>query len=54
MVVVIEKKYDRRKINRQIRDMKPAKVFDPTRFAGKIQWDEEPLVFQKRIRDEWN
>ncbi|GHU62002.1 hypothetical protein FACS1894123_02230 [Bacteroidia bacterium] len=54
MVVVIEKKYDRKKINKLIEALKPVKVFDASKFAGKINWNEDPLAYQKRIRNEWN
>jgi hypothetical protein len=54
MVVVIERKYDKKKINKLIEELKPVKVFDASKFAGKIKWDEDPLEYQKRIRNEWN
>ncbi|MDR2653351.1 MAG: hypothetical protein LBC68_13780 [Prevotellaceae bacterium] len=54
MIVVIEKKYDKKKINQLIKELKPSKIFDPKKFAGKIQWGEDPLSFQKRIRNEWD
>jgi hypothetical protein len=54
MVVVIEKKYDKRKINKQIKAIKPTKIFDAKKFAGKIIWNEDPEEYQKRIRNEWN
>ena len=54
MVVVIEKKYTKQKINKILSEIKPVKIFDAKKFAGKIQWEEDPLTYQKRIRDEWN
>ena len=54
MLVVVEKKFDKRKIDKLIEDIKPSKVFISQKFAGKIQWDEEPLEYQKRLRNEWN
>ena len=54
MVVVIEKRYDKRKINRLLNEIKPVKTFDAKKFAGKIQWNEDPVAYQKRVRDEWN
>jgi len=54
MVVIVERKYNKKKINQQIRDLKPSKIFDPKKFAGKIKWDEDPLDYQKRIRNEWD
>ncbi|GHV09926.1 hypothetical protein FACS1894162_1760 [Bacteroidia bacterium] len=54
MVVVIEKKYNQQKINKLMGEFKPVKIFDASKFAGKIEWGEEPLEYQKRIRNEWN
>ena len=54
MVVVIEKKHDKRKINRLLNEIKPTKIFDAKKFAGKIQWNEDPVAYQKRLRNEWD
>jgi hypothetical protein len=54
MVVVIEKQYDKRKINKLIGNLKPVKVFDAKKFAGKVNWEEDPVEYQKRIRNEWD
>ena len=54
MLVVVEKKFDKIKINKLISNIKPAKIFVSEKFAGKIKWDEDPLEYQKRLRNEWN
>lgn len=54
MVLIIKKKFNKKKVDKQIQDLKPLKTFNPKKFAGKIKWDEDPLIFQKRLRDEWN
>ncbi|HEY0261733.1 MAG TPA: hypothetical protein VGB95_01815 [Chitinophagales bacterium] len=54
MVLIVKKKYNRKKVNELIKEFKPTKVFDPKKFAGKIMWNEEPLAFQKRLRNEWD
>ena len=54
MVVVIEKKYDKQQIDRLLNEIKPVKIFDANKFVGKIQWDEDPVAYQKRVRNEWN
>jgi hypothetical protein len=53
MIVIIEKKYSEKKVNQMISEMTPKKVFNPDKFAGKVKWDEEPLEYQKRVRNEW-
>jgi hypothetical protein len=54
MVVVIEKNSDKQKINELLAKFEPSKVFDAKKFAGKIKWEEDPVTYQKRMRDEWN
>ena len=54
MVVVIEKKYNKQRIDKLLSEIKPTKIFDAKRFAGKIQWNEDPVAYQKRMRNEWN
>lgn len=49
-----EKKYNKNKIDKQIKEFKPTKEFKSKKFAGKILWEEDPLAYQKRIRDEWD
>jgi hypothetical protein len=54
MIVVIDKTYDKKKVDRLLSEIKPEKLFDARKFAGKIKWDEDPLAYQKRMRDEWD
>jgi hypothetical protein len=54
MIVVIEKKCSKAKINKLIEEFKPVKLFKATKFAGKINWNEDPVEYQKRIRNEWD
>ena len=53
MVVLVEKEFDKIKINKLISGFKPTKIFVPQMFAGKMKWSEEPLEYQKRLRNEW-
>lgn len=39
---------------KKLAEMKPTKIFDSTKYCGKVKWDENPLEFQKRMRNEWN
>jgi hypothetical protein len=54
MIIELEKKYNPREMDKMLRKMKSKKLFDARRFAGKILWEEDPLVYQKRVRNEWN
>jgi hypothetical protein len=33
--------------------VKPVKRFNANKHLGKVKWNEDPLEYQKRIRDEW-
>jgi hypothetical protein len=37
-----------------LKRVKPLKVLDAKKHLGKVKWQEDPLEYQKRIRDEWN
>ena len=37
MVLIIKKKYNAKKVNQQLKELKPVKVFDASKFAGKIK-----------------
>jgi hypothetical protein len=54
MVIVIEKTHSKKEIDKLISKYKPVKTFDAKKFAGKIKWDEDPVQYQKRIRNEWD
>jgi hypothetical protein len=54
MVIEIEKKYHKGKVDKELRQLKSRKLFDAKHFAGRISWKEDPLAYQKRVRDEWD
>ena len=54
MVIEVERTYNKRQIDKILRQITPQKMFDANRFAGQVAWDEDPLEYQKRIRNEWN
>jgi hypothetical protein len=37
-----------------LKKVKPGKRFNAEKHLGKVKWNEDPLEFQKRMRDEWN
>lgn len=53
MVMTLEKN-NVNKFDKIIADIKPVKLFNATKFAGKISWEEDPLTYQKRVRNEWH
>jgi hypothetical protein len=38
----------------KILNLKSSQAVDLSEFSGKISLTEDPLEFQKKIRDEWN
>lgn len=37
-----------------LKKVKPLKTLDAKRHLGKVKWDENPIEYQKRIRNEWD
>lgn len=53
MVTVIKKDVNVQEINKKISELKGAKKFNSKKHSGVIKLDEEPLIVQKTLRDEW-
>jgi hypothetical protein len=53
MTVVLEKPYNKAKIDTWFANLHSKRNFDADKFAGQIVWNEDPLAFQKRLRNEW-
>ena len=53
MTLVLEKPFSSQKINSWLAKQPSRKSFNAEMFAGKIFWDENPLDYQKRLRNEW-
>jgi len=41
-------------LNSALNKVKPAKQFNAKKHLGKIKWNEDPLEYQKKIRNEWD
>ncbi|NLJ01064.1 MAG: hypothetical protein GX371_07950 [Bacteroidales bacterium] len=54
MIIELEKKYNQRQVDKMLSKMQPNKAFDSRRFAGKINWKENPLLYQKQVHNEWD
>jgi hypothetical protein len=56
MVVVLKKgasKKEMEQINKKINRMPSRKKLDAKKYCGVIKLKKDPLVIQKRLRDEW-
>jgi hypothetical protein len=54
MVLVLKDKADIKKIQEFLSERKRKKNFDAKKFCGAIKVDEDAIVIQNRLRDEWN
>jgi hypothetical protein len=41
-------------IEAMIKQNRKSKALDTKQFFGKLNWGEDAMVFQKRIRNEWD
>jgi len=54
MTTIIKRIRSAKTLTDALNKVKPVKCFDAKRHLGKVKWDEDPLEFQKRIRNEWD
>ena len=54
MVLVLKDSKDVKKVKAMLAEHQTKKKFDAKRFCGALKVDEDALVIQKRLRDEWN
>jgi hypothetical protein len=53
MVIVIEQGTTKEKLDVLLKKMKVKKGVNTKKYCGVIKLKENPLVIQKRLRDEW-
>lgn len=54
MVLVLKDSKDIRKVKAMLAERQVKKKFDAKKFCGVLKVDEDALIIQKRLRDEWN
>jgi hypothetical protein len=59
MEIVINKNSDLKEIDKILMNIEPhpsnqRKIFKAEKYLGKLNWGEDALQFQKKMRDEWN
>ncbi|MCH8557463.1 MAG: hypothetical protein LAT84_06575 [Balneolia bacterium] len=54
MVIKTKKENTGKELDKKIRQIKPAKVFKSSEHYGKVKWEEDPVVYQKSKRYEWD
>lgn len=56
MVLVLKRgasKHDIEKINKKLSQLPVRKKLDAKKYIGVLSLKEDPLIIQKRLRDEW-
>ena len=53
MVLVLKKGATKKEIERIDRKLKKSTAIDLMKFCGIIKLKEDPLIIQKRLRNEW-
>ncbi len=53
MVTIIKKGTNKKEIEKTLSNLKSAKKLDAYKYCGKIKLKEDPMVIQKKLRDEW-
>ena len=54
MVLVLKNSKDIKNVQEKLAARQSKKNFDAKKFCGALKVDEDALVIQKRLRDEWN
>ncbi len=54
MTIKIKRIRSAKTLTDALNKVKPVKSFNAQRHLGKIDWGEDPLEYQKRIRNEWD
>lgn len=56
MEVIIKSGMKKKEIINKLKKLENSpkrKLFNPYKYLGKIAWNEEPLIIQKNLRNEW-
>jgi hypothetical protein len=53
MVIRVNKIRTAEDLDAILKKVKPVKKLDAKKYLGKVKWDEDPLEYQKRLRNEW-
>ena len=53
MVIEIKKGMSKIDMQQALSKLKVGKKLDAKQFVGTVKWPENPVEYQKRLRDEW-
>jgi len=54
MLLEITKKTELAKVNAALKTLKSGKQFNAKKHCGKVKWETDGLIYQKKLRDEWD
>ena len=53
MVIEITKSMSKADIQKALASIPAPKKLNARQFLGTVKWPEDPIAYQKRMRDEW-
>jgi hypothetical protein len=53
MIIEVTKAMSKADMQRVLASLPNTKKLDAWRFVGTVKWTEDPVAYQKRMRDEW-
>ncbi len=54
MSITISKSMSAEEINKALGRLSAGKLLKSAKYCGILKLQEDPLVYQRRVRDEWN
>jgi hypothetical protein len=54
MTIFIKPNMTQPEIDKEMEKLLPVKKLDANKYFGKLKWGENPLEYQKKLRNEWN
>ena len=54
MVLDLKSSKDIKAVKKELANLQNAKKFDAKKFCGVLKVEEDALVIQRRLRDEWS
>lgn len=54
MTIKVNKIRSAKSLTAALNKVKSVKRFDAQKHLGKVNWGEDPLEYQKRVRNEWD
>jgi hypothetical protein len=53
MIIEIKKSMSKADIQKALSSIPTRKKLNARQFLGTVKWPEDPIAYQKRMRDEW-